>query len=250
MITVAFTVSCVRQKYLRATVDSWARARGARDARFIFCLEPPGTFPVTEFCDYVRWELSPNVQVQVSDKPLGCLENTRRAMEQAIGCSEEGFGVVAEEDVEVADDVLEYLEWARSSYYEDADVVAVCTHARASQVDSPNAVVKANWFCPLVWGTWHDRWERFIKPAWGPLEGSNNPEAWDTNLQRLLSATGRPAVFPVRSRSLHIGELSTLMGSVLGEYVYKASVSECYSPKYPPASFSEVPYPQGGLLWV
>jgi hypothetical protein len=249
-VKVAFTVSCARQKYLRASVDSWARVRGADQAQFVFCLEPSGSFPAGEFTEYVQ-RLFPRPSRAVvlqSAAPFGCLKNTRRAMELAL--LGDGFGVVAEEDVEVSDDILEYFTWARDAYRDDPKTVAVCAHTRSSKVENRGAVVRASWFAPLVWGAWRDRWDSVLAPAWGPQEGSNNPESWDNKLKQVIVSGGYQAVFPARSRSLHIGELSTLMGTLLGEYVYKASVSDCYSPTYPPGRFFEVPYPDGGLLWV
>jgi hypothetical protein len=240
----------MRQKYLRASVDSWARARGADEVQFVFCLEPPGSFPVAEFTDYVqRLFPSPNRAVVLQgETPLGCLQNTRRAMEVALLGDE--FGVVTEEDVEVSDDILEYFTWASERYRSDPETVAVCAHTRSSQVENRGAVVRASWFAPLAWGTWPRWWNKVMAPAWGPQDGSNNLESWDNNLKQVIVAGGYKVVFPARSRSLHIGELSTLMGTLLGEYVYKASVSDCYSQAYPPGQFFEVPYPDGGRLWV
>ena len=253
MITVAFTVSCLRQRYLRAAIESWARARGADQARFLFCLEPPGTFPVGEFTEYVERVFPGRAMVLQSTVRQGCLNNTRVAMVQSLAmaadCGED-FGVVTEEDVEVSDDILEYFTWARDAYRDDLKTVAVCAHTRSSKVEDREAVVRAAWFAPLAWGTWQSRWDDVLAPSWGPQEGSNNPESWDNKLKQVITSGDYRAVFPARSRSLHIGELSTLMGTVLGEYVYKASVSDCYSSVYPPGRFFEVPYPEGGLLWV
>jgi hypothetical protein len=262
----------MRQKYLRASVDSWTRARGADQAQFIFCLEPPGSFPVADFTTYVEGKFPGGARVITCDQYLGCLQNTRRAMERALSVGGDGFAVLAEEDIEVSDDILEYFTWASERYRDDPGVLAVCAHTRSSKMADHTAVVRASWFAPLAWGTWKDRWDSVLAPAWGPQEGSNNSESWDNKLKQVIVSGGYQAVFPIRSRSLHIGEMSTLMGTLLGEYVYKASVSDCYSAKYPerrrtddiakplssdfyehsfwPHGFHEVPYPEGGQLWV
>lgn len=238
----------MRQKYLHAAVSSWARARGAGQAQFVFCLEPPRSyFPVSEFTDFVTWKFSGRAMVYVNQQQLGCLRNTRQAMAVAQIHSSDGFAAVAEEDLEVSDDIFEYLAWARDAYREDPDVLAVCAHARASGLADQAAVTRAGWFCPLVWGTWQDRWVSELAPAWGPAPGTNNAESWDVNLQQLLHCSGRHAVFPVRSRAVHRGEASTLLGSVLGEALYRGSVSECYQPHYDKQEFHEIPYPDGKL---
>lgn len=257
---VAFTVSCLRQKYLRATVDSWARTRHAGTG-FLFCLEPPGTFPVADFTGYVQRLFPGRVTVYQNPAVLGCLGNTRQAMDMALKLSDDGFAMVTEEDIEVADDVVEYMAWARDFYRDDPETLAVCAHARSSEVLDHTAVTRTSWFCPLGWGTWADRWNMTLRPAWRPLPGSNNPDSWDTNLQQLMQTTGKLNVFPVRSRSLHIGELSVQMGPLLGEHLYKASVSNCYQSRYPqrgyeehdefwPHGFHEIAWPDNGKLWV
>lgn len=244
----------MRQRYLRQSINSWARARGADKAEFLFCMEPPGSFPVSEFTAFAERSFPGRYLIQRNESVLGCLANTRQAMAMAqtltsAGGFGDGFAVVAEEDVEVSDDVLEYFAWARDAYRDDARTLAVCAHARKSSSADAHAVVRAPWFAPLIWGTWTDRWDKVIAPAWGPLEGSGNAESWDNNLQQLMARTGSLSVFPVRSRSVHIGVLSTLMGTALGEYLYQGSVSDCYSQSYSPGEFREIPYPDG-QLWV
>jgi hypothetical protein len=242
----------MRQKYLRAAIDSWARARGSDQASFLFCLEPAGTFPVNEFAEFLERTFPGRNMVTRNASVLGCLRNTKQAMgmAQVLARSGDGFAVVAEEDIEVSSDVLEYFAWARDTYLGDEKVKVVCAHTRKSQLLDSHAVVTAPWFCPLVWGTWRDRWDDFIEPGWGPLEGSNNPESWDNNLQQALHKTGFRSVFPGRSRSVHTGVTSTLMGHALGEHIYNGSVSECYAPEYPAGDFHEIAYPEGGNLWV
>lgn len=238
----------MRQKYLRESIDSWTRARGADQARFVFCLEPPHLyFPVEEFAAFAERAFPGRSMVRVSPEPLGCLRNTRQAIEMALTLSEEGFGVVAEEDLEVSDDIFEYLIWARDAYRDDPDVLTVCAHARGSSLSDQDAVTRAPWFCPLVWGTWSGKWDGYLKPAWGPATGTNNSESWDVNLQQFMQREQRHTVFPVRSRTVHRGAASTLLGSVLGEALYAGSVSNCYQPHYAEQQFHEIPYPAGKL---
>jgi hypothetical protein len=206
----------------------------------LFALEPPGAFPVEAFTGFVQRSFPGGAGVHVATRRLQCLRNTHRAMQLAL--AQEEFAVLAEEDLEVADDVLEYLSWAAETYREDKDVVAVCAHARASRVKDSAAVARASWFNPLVWGTWRDRWEKVISPNWKSGHPSNT-QSWDLNMQLLVSEHRYFSVFPVQSRVIHRGQVSTQTNWPLSEYFYGQFKSDCYSPHYEPQQYREVPFP-------
>jgi hypothetical protein len=247
-VIVAFTVSCLRQQYLRAALESWAKVRGVREATMLFALEPPANnFPAAEFAAFAARSF-PGSSVHVADERLGCLRNTRRAAELAL--EREDFAVVAEEDLEVADDTLEYLAWARDAYAQDKDVAAVCAHTRASRLKDPAVVARAPWFSPLVWGTWRDRWENVIAPHWGPGD-HGNPESWDLNLMLQVKNSGLASVFPARSRVMHCGLASTQTSWPLSEYFYAQHRSGCYTSRYGPQDYREIVFPcEPGVLVV
>lgn len=240
---VAFTVSCLRQKYLRLTLDSWFRARGVRECKAVFALEPPprGMFPVEEFSSFAARSFPAGASAPVASEGLGCLKNTRRAVELAL--EQEDFGIVAEEDIEVSDDVLEYFSWASEAYRSDPQVLAVCAHARGARERDASAVTRAPWFNPLVWGTWRDRWEKVIGPTWQAMPDSGNPESWDRNLMRVTKEGGYSCVFPILSRSIHLGQSSTQISWPLSDYFFEQSRSGCFAPHYEPQSYREVGYP-------
>jgi hypothetical protein len=236
---VAFTVSGLRQEYLRRSLDSWAAARGVRDWTFAFVLEPcEKVFPAEAFWAWAR-ERFPGCHLLKNGRRLGCAANTRRAADFAFELGAD-FAVLAEEDIVVSSDVLEYLDWARRRYRDDRAVAASCAHARRSRGADLAAVVRAPWFSPLVWGTWPEKWYGFIRPGWGGI--LDNPEAWDANLRVQLAPAGRQCVFPARSRALHIGEQSTFVMGAIAEHMYSISVSECFEPDVPPQDYREVPF--------
>lgn len=245
-LAVAFTVTGQREKYLRQTLDSWVRARGSGDVPVIFCVEPRSPMPLTDFTAWVQRSFPAGARVIVNDRRLGCQANTRNAFSRAFAAGAD-YAIMAEEDIEVATDVLELHAWAASEYLNDSQVTAVCAHARSSQAADPAAVTRACWFNPLVCGTWKDRWESYILPGWGGWGG--DPEAWDTNLQRRINADGRQVIFPVMSRALHIGQVSSIRNYELSEHFYQGSRSDCYQPGYPPQQYQEIPFPEHlGLL--
>ncbi len=220
--------------------------RGVQDALLLFCLEPPErNFPVQEFTSWAS-ESFAHVVVEASTRHLGCAENTRHAMQRAFDLGAE-FAVLAEEDLVVSTDVLEYFAWARDTYRSDGRVKAACAHAlRCAPAVSPGLAVLVPWFNPLAWGTWKDRWEGLhVGWALDPQSRlSTNPEGWDHHLRQRLQADELLSVFPGRSRSQHIGEDSTLTGYPLSQYFFKGSVSTCFAPDYPLQAFTEVPRTQ------
>ena len=244
---IAFTVSGLRQKYLREALDSWARC--SRDSGLASAVRPGAVranFPVAEFTQWANRTFA-SAQVSVADTRLGCLKNTRRAMRLAFASGAE-FAILAEEDLLVSQDVLEYFSWARDTYAAEEKVTVVCGHSLRTEGGGPDVVVRSSWFNPLVWGTWKDRWEGFIDPEWGPFEG--NMESWDNNLRVKVATSGRESVFPAYSRSLHIGQTSTLTGTPLSEYFYKGALSSSFSQRRPPQAYREVPFADVPGLFV
>jgi GNT-I family len=244
---IAFTVSGHRQKYLRQSLDSWSRARGIDSWHLLFCLEPCRPhFPVAEFTQWVRGAFA-STQVQVNDRWLRCAGNTRQAMSMAFA-SGAAFTVLAEEDVVVSTDVLEYLSWARDIYQADKEVLTVCAHAKQAEGGGSDAdVVRSSWFNPVIWGTWADRWRESVAPGWGLLEGSL--ESWDANLRRQVVTAGKVSIFPVRSRALHIGEVSSQTPGQLAGYFYRQYLSSCFEPARGPQDYREIPFTEDlGLL--
>lgn len=243
---IAFTVSGLREKYLRESLVSWGQVRGIQDWHLIFCLEPcRGTFPVAEFTQWAH-RCFASAEVLVNDTRLGCTRNTRQAMALAFGRGAE-FAVLAEEDVRVSTDVLEYFTWARDSYAADGDVAVVCAHAKSAERGGEHEAVRVGWFNPVIWGTWAGRWESFVRPGWGGIDG--NPEAWDHNLRMRIHDAGKVSLYPVRSRSFHIGQVSTLTPGLLSEHFYGVSVSETFAAHREPGEYTEVPFTRElGLL--
>lgn len=240
-IAIAFTVSGLRQKYLREALDSWAAVRGIGAAQVIFCIEPRPSFPVPDFASWAE-KTFPGSVVLPNPSVYGIVSNTRQAFDAAFHLGAR-LGVLAEEDLVVSTDILSYLSWAAEHYQDDQKVATVCSHTRASGSTNPAEVVRVPWFNPLVCGTWKDRWERLLAPAWGAWrQGADGNTAWDSNLREVLAGAGKVSVFPAMSRVKHIGEYSTTYGPALSEFMYKDSVSSCFTPDLPAVEYREVSF--------
>lgn len=174
-------------------------------------------------------------EVVRASRHMGCTANTRSALEH--GFRQSSFTVVAEEDIEVADDTLEYFTWARDSYAGDGQVLAACANSVEHGDGSDGSVLRAQWFSPLVWGTWRDRWEQVIAPAW-----TTDFHGWDGTLRTIVAEQDKRCVFPACSRALHFGEKSTLtpgQGNGQPNFFHRSAVSRSYRGRYGPQQYCE-----------
>lgn len=203
-----------RPELLRSTLDSWSRVRGIRSWEWIFSVEPSPQLRetldvITSFSSrnkIVRPDIIVNAQV------LGVLEHPYVALDSAFRNHE--FVVRAEDDLVVADDILEYFSWAAREYRQRSSVATVHGYTD-SLSDDPAGVVLAKEFNPWIWGTWWDRWKGFIGPTWDHdystfNETPGHQSGWDWNLDtRIFPARGLRGIHPRMSRVHNIGMFGT-----------------------------------------
>lgn len=210
---VTFTINN-RPQYLRETLDSWSKVRGAGDVVFCFRCEP-GCAEAVELCNGFLGDHA-GMSV-VNPHRYGVLANPWAAMEWAFG--EEGdpgdFVVLAEEDLVVSPDVLEYFAWCQR-YAGYPKVLGVTTHQHHERAGGLAGVSAADWsdgsswhfWC---WGTWKDRWESLIRDDWDFTYRENggglNCRGWDWRIRNLLViGQGYQMIAPSMARSQHIGK--------------------------------------------
>lgn len=199
---VVFTVSN-RPHYLARTLESWSRVRGAGGvtARF-FC--EPGCPEAVEMC--LRATFFWNTQVVLHECRAGVLVNPWIALSSAF--ADRDFAVLAEEDLIVSADTLEYFGWASERFEDDGEVLGVCAHSGAESADLA-AVHLADGFSPWVWGTWWDRWGATLSPTWDKdySSGGAGDSGWDWNInKRIMPRNGYKMVMPEVTRSQNIGQ--------------------------------------------
>lgn len=229
---VAFTANN-RPRYLRETLDSWAKVRGVEDADLIFRCEP-GCPPVEQMCRGATFGAS--LSVTVNPVRYGPLSNPWRCFHEGFGTGAD-FVVLAEDDSPVADDVLEWFAWARDRFANRSKVLAVCAFQRHVQPGGPHGAVLAPWFRPTVWGTWADRWQNLLRDDW---DHDYRHKGWDWRIiEHWIGERGYLCAAPCQSRSQVSGEFG---GTHLHPGAqYQEHLSRCFSPSYPPGEFTEVP---------
>ena len=203
-----------RPHYLAPVLDSWAVVRGLDGWHLRVAVEPtPAQDEVVALVRaFVRRTGHADTEVVVNPTRLGVLENPYVHLD-ALFSAGHSFVVRTEDDLLVADDVLELFAHVAETY---AEVPSVAT-AHAFSPDPSGApsgeLVRDDAFCPWVWGTWRDRWTDLLGPTWDRDYSTWNVSpgfetGWDWNLNtRVFPAHGLGAVAPAVSRVQNIGEV-------------------------------------------
>ncbi len=153
-------------------------------------------------------KLNTNVTTVINPVQLGVLVNPWNALETSFITGAD-FTVLAEDDVVVGQDILEFFEWSSEEYATAKKLLAVNAF---SQIGGPkaNQVIQAGNFSPLVWGVWKNRWEDILRATWDKDYSSGNSDGsesgWDWNINRIMQQNSYTVIKPLQSRSDHIGE--------------------------------------------
>lgn len=227
-----------RVEYFRQSLASWSQARGQDGWDFFFHLEPSARL------DQMKEAISdffPRSRTTVNPRRLGVLENPYRALNSAFSAGYE-FAVLAEDDIVVSDDVLEFFEWAlplHRTYPRTLVVNAWSDHVDPG--DDPgfaSRVMFGGRFSPLVWGTWKSRWDSYIEPTWDHDYSTGTPDGhqagWDWNLNRVIEKNEFLVARCQLSRSDHIGEFG---GTHMLPANFSASQSPSFNPHVPSGPF-------------
>jgi hypothetical protein len=206
--TVVMTVSGDRPDYLAEVLATWSRVRGVGACRFGFRVEPGERVErCREVIDAFAADSGAEVHVTVHEQRLGVRANPHDALDWAFGTGAP-FVVLCEEDIVVADDVLELLTAGAAAYADDPSVLALCAFSDRP-APQPDDVVTETPFSAWVWGTWADRWHSHLEAEWfpaarAPHEGGK--AGWDFGVERIATARGLRFLGPAASRSDNIGQ--------------------------------------------
>ncbi|SEQ61516.1 glycosyltransferase family protein [Microlunatus flavus] len=201
-----------RPHYLGAVLDAWADVRGLDGWHLRVAVEPSGAQDeVVDLVEaFVRRTGHPSTEVVLNPTRLGVLENPYVHLD-ALFADGQDFVVRAEDDLLVADDVLELFDHVAEAYAADPRVATAHAFSRAPVGGAADALVRAPEFCPWVFGTWRDRWDGLLGPTWDRDYSTWNVSpgfetGFDWNLNtRVFPAHGLVSVSPAVSRVQNIG---------------------------------------------
>ncbi len=211
--------ACKRPYYLEPVLRSWAAVRGIEAVPVTIAL---GESRHHDMMIDVIGHAMPSQHVRIlPDKVPGF--GLHAAIADGISsCFEEPeteFVIASEEDVVVGDDTLEYFRWAAAEFASDERVLAVLAHnpggqgwdehTPAQDADAaPDAVRLLPYFNAWGWGTWRDRWEKVLEPAWDRACTSGGPRdsGYDWHIAtRIIPQGYYLCVVPEASRTQNIG---------------------------------------------
>lgn len=215
-LSVTFTANN-RPEFFEEVLASWSAVRGKEDAIFYFNCEPfnyeNGDRRGTCVDMAEKWVKENKVvgRVYSNSKRFGVLGNPWRALNRAFTNLTIDYTILAEDDLIVSSDILEYHKWAAEHYCDDQEVAMVCSFTRDFPIERyPEIVRRVPGFASVwIWGTWRDRWQNLIKDTWDfdySTDDGINPGGWDWNLNtRVLLKHGLSSIQPEISRVQNIG---------------------------------------------
>jgi hypothetical protein len=225
-----------RPNYFEDTVKSWNNVRGFTGIPVMVHLEPS---PTAETMGNIAFKLNTSVDVFLNEERQGVLTNPWNALDGAFSRGAD-FVILAEDDIVVSQDILEYFEWTAIEYATAYNVLAVCAFSHVGG-GKPGHVVQDDHFSPLIWGTWSDRWYRYLRDTWDKDYTSGNPDGseagWDWNIKRIMTENNLKVIKPLHSRSDHIGEH---LGTHMTPDMFSGSRGADFSPNRGRARFLEV----------
>lgn len=241
-----------RPGYLARSLESWTKARHAYCmSAFVLAL---GRSPVeNEMAGLAVREHRLPVTVRMDSEQAAASPGVHRALGEAIdfALSEPGvnFVVCTEEDVEVSDDVLEYMAWARHLMDRNSELLVACAHNKGgcgwdnlhagpqdADVDQQVARPRA-YYNPWCWGISRDSWFKIIRPQWDweCNTGGAADSGYDWNMAiRIMPRGGYLAVVPDAARSQNIGKYGGVYST---PEIYELQLALSYRPHRPPGIY-------------
>lgn len=193
-----------RLVYLKKTLDSWAKVEGIENYDVYFKVEPSEFLDgeldvINDFYD----KINTNLYIIINDELMGCAENVWSGFNALF--EKYDFVILAEDDILVSKDILNYFDYLENKYNEDDKVSIISANTKDEGIDS-SLVVRQQKFNGLVWGTWKKYWVNYFKNTWDKDYSSGVPGGWDWNLTlRVLPNNDLYVIHPCVSRSQHIG---------------------------------------------
>lgn len=217
-----------RPDYFRESLASWKQVRNVHGeygkgwSLLVSC--EPG--PVNLDMQRVAWSERDWATFSSNREQLGVLVHPWHCFNEMFELGAP-FTVLAEDDIVVSSDIMEYFNWAAYEFAEDSNVLGVC--AFTQECGKANEVRKSQGFSPLIWGTWKDRWDNILRDRWdkdystGP--GNGVEAGWDWEINRILKEKNMNFIFPKASRSNHIGRFN---GTHMVESLFHTSISASF----------------------
>lgn len=202
-----FFTAYKRLEYLIPTLEQWRKVRGIENYDIYFRVEPSErTEDVIEEISKFSNDINTDVRTILNLERQGCARNTWNGFNDLL--SKYDFVVLTEDDILPSTDVLEYFTFLERKYRDDEEVAVISANYEFEGHD-PYSISKVDIFRGIIWGTWKDTWDKYIRDTWDfdySTAVDEGPSGWDWNLTlRVLPQNNLKTIVPHSARSQHIG---------------------------------------------
>jgi len=206
--TIAFTVYD-REDYFKQVLESWSEVRNIENYNFVFKIEISEKLnKILDIIESFKNKTSSLIGIIVNDPKSGVGVNHYEALYLCFEELNSDLVIMAEDDVIVSEDILEYFDYVFKKYKNDEEILTVCSH-RYVETNSQELLIKEQSFDPWIWGTWKTKWKKYLKNDWDlekfSLEG-RLVGGFDYHIvYKILPKYNLKSIFPSTTRSKHIG---------------------------------------------
>jgi hypothetical protein len=201
---IVFTVFD-RVEYLKDTLKSWGEVRNINSCDIYFKIEPSlnqqSIIDIINNFDNYRGSTS---SILINKTVIGNGFNTWESFEYLF--EKYDFVILAEDDIVVSKDIIEYFDVTETMFREDSEVAIISANTKLP-VEDPSKVIRQQGFNGLIWGTWKKYWVKYFRENWDKDYSSDTQQCgWDWHLNlRIMPSNGLKNINPMASRSNHIG---------------------------------------------
>jgi hypothetical protein len=239
---IIFTVND-RDCYFEPTLNAWLNVRLINQYDIYFKIEPSNKLKemqnlIISFCD----KISIKANIIVNENNAGVLLNPWEAFCLMFDELDYGFVILAEDDIHPSSDALEYFNYCHQKYHSDDKVLAISAFNKDYEQGTDDThIFKTDHFSCLIWGTWRDRWHKYLKDTWDKNYSSGTAErpesGWDWNINlRVIPQNKLKCVNPKISRSQHTG----VVGTHMSEEMFTESQSRTFKYYIPKTTYQEI----------
>ena len=149
-----------RPDALRRTLESWSKV-DRTDVEFYIHIDGPNAE-----LHAIAAEFTPNVITQ--DRNRGSEMHAWFVFNKSFDEDGVDYCVLAQDDVEVTTDVLDYFRYCDEQFRDHQDVLLASSGGASREHDLSMyyQVDLARTFSSTIWATWPDRWTQWLKDYW------------------------------------------------------------------------------------
>ena len=208
-VVLAFT-AYNRPEYLKESLDSWLKNDLSLVTSVQFFIEPSDrlTETLAVIDDFAKQSAAPVIK-HINPEKYGVLRNPWELFRNLFEYQLATFVLLGEDDFVVSPDTLRFFNAMRMNG--QANDLAVCAKWVGTDADQkPETWHRVNDFTGNIWGTWKDKWNKYLRDTWdfdySSGKADETPSGWDHNIHlRVMPANNLQCIVPTQSRSRHIG---------------------------------------------